>query len=401
MAFFKRDDIVIKYGGDDSRFQKVNRRVMTTGKKLKGFFADVGSSISGMFGRTLIGTIAAVGAAFATLTKRAISFGDSIAKTADKIGINVEALQQLRYAAKVVGVEQGTLDMGLQRFSRRIGEAANGTGELYKDIERLGIELRNADGTMRPLTEIMFDFADAVAAADSKQEQLRLTFKAVDSEAAGLVNLFRQGGDGMRYWMDRAVELGLVLDENLVRKAEVVEQAWDEFWSRQTTKLKRFALNVVQFLGGSVQEFMTLEEVQAALAEKRLTLEKAQRQAEQSRNANARASARRRVSELTEEIKGLEEKEAIMRRIAAIEAGNINASGGATGGTTKTGTAGSRAVTTDDWRTKTPEQIGAALSDFRSGRISQWELPIPIKVRGELVWEDEISNRADETGGRD
>jgi len=45
MAFFKRDDIVIKYGGDDSRFQKVNRRVMTTGKKLKGFFADVGSSI--------------------------------------------------------------------------------------------------------------------------------------------------------------------------------------------------------------------------------------------------------------------------------------------------------------------------------------------------------------------
>jgi hypothetical protein len=60
---------------------------------------------------------------------RSISAADAIGKTADKIGVGVEALQELRFAAKASGVEQQTLDMALQRFTRRAAEAAQGTGE--------------------------------------------------------------------------------------------------------------------------------------------------------------------------------------------------------------------------------------------------------------------------------
>jgi hypothetical protein len=52
-------------------------------------------------------------------------------QTADTIGVGVEALQELRFAAKASGVEQQTLDMALQRFTRRAAEAAppsTGTG---------------------------------------------------------------------------------------------------------------------------------------------------------------------------------------------------------------------------------------------------------------------------------
>jgi hypothetical protein len=42
----------------------------------------------------------------------------------DTIGVGVEALQELRFAAKASGVEQQTLDMALQRFTRRTAEAA-------------------------------------------------------------------------------------------------------------------------------------------------------------------------------------------------------------------------------------------------------------------------------------
>ena len=38
-------------------------------------------------------------------------------------------LQELRFAAKASGIEQQTLDMALQRFTRRAAEAAQGTGE--------------------------------------------------------------------------------------------------------------------------------------------------------------------------------------------------------------------------------------------------------------------------------
>jgi hypothetical protein len=231
----------------------------------------------------------------------------------------------------------------------------------------------------------------------------------------------------------------------LVRKAEVVQQAWDEFWDRQTTRLKRFALNVVRWLGGSVKEFMTLEEVQEALAEARDKLAQAE---ERNQKAGARGQGQRAaaIRQLQQEIAELEEKEAVMLRIAAIEAGGAAAAAGTTTVAGKKKPGG--AAVAEDWRDKTPEQIGAALSDFRSGKISSWELaeraglsppgtaeaiakeqtamsrgtpetfaptnfeaslremaakmePIPIKVRGELVWEDGLQDAADEYGGRD
>ncbi len=68
--------------------------------------------------RTLGGALAGVATVggLAALVNRSISAADAIGKTADKIGVGVEALQELRFAAKASGVEQQTLDMALQRF---------------------------------------------------------------------------------------------------------------------------------------------------------------------------------------------------------------------------------------------------------------------------------------------
>jgi hypothetical protein len=67
--------------------------------------------------RTLGGALAGVVTVggLAALVDRSISTADAIGKTADKIGVGVEALQELRFAAKASGVEQQTLDMALQR----------------------------------------------------------------------------------------------------------------------------------------------------------------------------------------------------------------------------------------------------------------------------------------------
>jgi hypothetical protein len=62
--------------------------------------------------RTLGGALAGVATfgGLAELVKRSLSAADAIGKTADKIGVGVEALQELRFAAKASGVEQQTLD---------------------------------------------------------------------------------------------------------------------------------------------------------------------------------------------------------------------------------------------------------------------------------------------------
>ena len=84
----------------------------------------------------------------AALVDRSISAASTIGKTADTIGVGVEALQGLRFAAKASGVEQQALDRALQRFTRRAAEAAHGTGE--KDMPaQMGIALRDQSGNLR------------------------------------------------------------------------------------------------------------------------------------------------------------------------------------------------------------------------------------------------------------
>lgn len=166
---------------------------------------------------------AAVGAtavAYAGLTRQAITAADHLAKTADKIGLTVEGLQELRFAADRAGVSQRALDMGIQRFARRLGEAQQGTGVLAKDLQALGIQLRNSDGSLRSTESVLDDYADAIKRAQTPQEQLRLAFKAFDSEGAALVNMLKNGSAGLDEMRRNANDLGLVMSESTARKAE-------------------------------------------------------------------------------------------------------------------------------------------------------------------------------------
>ena len=173
-----------------------------------------------------VAAVAFAGAAAAAFTaqqaRAAIAYGDAVAKTADKVGVTVEELQELRFAAEQSGVGTASLDMALQRFARRMGEAAKGTGELAKTAKELGIEFENADGSMQSTSQLLEQYADAIGRADTQQEKLRLTFKAFDSEGAALVNLLRDGSAEMKELSKQAADLGIVLDEDTARSAEII-----------------------------------------------------------------------------------------------------------------------------------------------------------------------------------
>ncbi|RLC00597.1 MAG: phage tail tape measure protein [Deltaproteobacteria bacterium] len=165
-----------------------------------------------------------IGASFSVSAfKNAIAFGDALAKTADKVGLSVESLQELRFAAEQSGVNVRTLDMAMQRFSRRVGEAADGTGELVKTFAKLGIETRDADGNIKDINDLLNEFAEAIGAVESPTEQLALAFKAFDSEGAALINMLRDGTEGLDELREAARDAGIVMDEETARSAEILQ----------------------------------------------------------------------------------------------------------------------------------------------------------------------------------
>lgn len=174
----------------------------------------------------------AVAAAFATdrliaFGNQAITTADKVAKTAAKIGLATDALQELRFAAARSGVETTALDMGLQRFTRRVAEAVQGSGELKGTLDQYNIAVKNADGSTRDTVDVLGDLADVIQAVESDSERLRISFKAFDSEGAALVNALRGGSEGLAELRAQAHETGNVIDADLLVNFEAARDAID------------------------------------------------------------------------------------------------------------------------------------------------------------------------------
>jgi len=152
-------------------------------------------------------------------TRRVVSSLDNIAKTADRLGLTTDALQELRSAAEQSGVSVNTFDMAMQRFGRRLAEARQGTGEAQKAFEEMGISLVDAGGRARSMEDVLGDVANAMSQMTNQTDRNRLAMRLFDSEGVALVNMLRDGADGMDQMRQEARDLGIVIDEELIRGA--------------------------------------------------------------------------------------------------------------------------------------------------------------------------------------
>jgi len=191
-------------------FSSFNSSLDRSRKRMRGLSVALGGLVS-IAGALRLGQ----------LTQDAVKFGSQIAITANKIGLSADSLQALRLAGEqFAGVQSQTVDMALQRFSRRLGEADKGTGELKGTLDQLGISTRNADGSIKSVEQAFFEYSDAMANAENAQEQLRLAFKAFDSEGAVLVELAKRGSKELKGFMKTARETGAVMSSTMTEKAK-------------------------------------------------------------------------------------------------------------------------------------------------------------------------------------
>lgn len=162
-------------------------------------------------------------AATVALTKMSMSSIDNLAKTADKIGATTESLAGLRHAAEQTGVSSNTLDMAMQRLTRRVSEAASGTGEAKDALIELGLNAQSLEKL--PLDTQMEKIATAMGGVESQADRVRLAMKLFDSEGVSLVNTLGLGAEGLQEMAKEAEQLGLAVSRV---EAKQIEMANDE-----------------------------------------------------------------------------------------------------------------------------------------------------------------------------
>ncbi len=242
----------------DKRLGKFEASAKKKATGIRGAFKKIASSVKSI-GPAIAAVAAAVGVGFLINgVKNALKFGDSISQVSKKIGFGAEALQELRFAAEQNGIAQNTLDLALQRFSRRVAEAAVGTGEAKKALEEMNIELRDANGNFVGNEKVLADVADAFARTSSSSDRLRLAFKLFDSEGAGLVNLLSQGAAGMQIFRDQARNLGLVFDADVIKKTEQMNSQFSIVTQVLSTTMTQAFLDIAPIVTDLATEFSEL-----------------------------------------------------------------------------------------------------------------------------------------------
>lgn len=216
-------------------------RLSSSAKRAVFSMENVGAAARRM--GVAVGAAAAAGAtALGIMVKKAIDTADAAGKTATKIGVAVEELTALRYAAELNGVEQAQFDTALQRLSRRLAEYAKGTGEAKIALEELGISAFNANGKLKTADQVMREVADRFARMEDSAVKTRLAFKLFDTEGVVMINMLNQGSRGINALTDEARKFGVVIDKEAADKAA----AFNDAISRIKTQLSGAAMTIAE-----------------------------------------------------------------------------------------------------------------------------------------------------------
>ena len=194
-----------------------------------------------------IGGIGAVTFGLIRMANKSIDSADGIGKLSARLGASTEALSQYKHVADLSGVSFKTLSTGWQRMTRRISDAAKGTGVAKKALVELGISAKDLN-ELKP--EDQFEaIAEALSGVKNQSDKVRLSMKIFDSEGVSLLQTMNSGAAGIRKMREEANALGLTLSKDQVQSAERANDA--------ITKLKgsfsAMSLVLGQELTGSIE----------------------------------------------------------------------------------------------------------------------------------------------------
>lgn len=194
--------------------KKSQKNLSATSASFAALGRAVGPLVAALSARALVGAL-----------QNVVTTLDDIGKTADRIGVTTDQLQELRAVAESAGVEQSVLDNSIEKLGKNLAEASIGIGTAKVALEQLNLSADNLIGL--GLDGAMDKIADAVNKVESPMERTALATQLFGRSGAPLLNLLREGSEGMAQMRQEARDLGIVIDEALVREAEDAQTQLD------------------------------------------------------------------------------------------------------------------------------------------------------------------------------
>jgi hypothetical protein len=112
------------------------------------------------------------------------------------------------------------LGRSFQKLNVNAIKAAQGSDAAQKAFRTLGVQVKNADGTLRGTEELLLDVADKFATMKDGAQKAALAQEVFGKGAQRLIPFLNQGREGIQKLRDEADKLGFTLSGNTAAAAE-------------------------------------------------------------------------------------------------------------------------------------------------------------------------------------
>ena len=172
---------------------------------------------------SMAAAMAAVGAAIVEAGKKLVEFAkegaaysDSVLTTSQITGIATDKLQEYMYAAELVDVSIDTLTGSMAKQIKSMKSAQDGSKTMVEAYEKLGVEIMNADGTLRDSDEVYWEIIAALGSMENETERDALAMTILGKSAQELNPLIEAGAEKMEELGKQAHDAGYVLSDEML-----------------------------------------------------------------------------------------------------------------------------------------------------------------------------------------
>lgn len=241
--------------GSQSATREMEADMLRSSSRINQAMASVSSNI-GTFGKAFAGGLVGgvVGAAFSGFSRNLDGVIRQVAQIGDeakRAGVEVEAFQQWGYVARQNRIDIGALTDGFKELNLRADEfVVTGKGSAAEAFTRLGYTANDLKTKLQDPSALMLEIIGRMEGLD-KAAQIRIAdeiFGGTGGER--FVELLGQGENGIRKVMDEAKSAGIVIDAELVQRADDLDKRFAAIQERLASGFKNAVVSFGDTLFG-------------------------------------------------------------------------------------------------------------------------------------------------------
>ena len=264
---------------ESEEYRKLQREIIETESKLKTFnaqlnkvgqvnlramseqFRDMGNKLTsaGQAMRGLSTAAAAVVASIGAVTVKSGKWADDINTMSKVYSIGTKELQQYSAAAELVDVDVETIAKSHVKLEKTMMSASKGTGASAEAFEKLGVDITNADGSLREGDAVWQDTISALGKMENETERDAIAMQLMGKSAAELNPLIEDGGETYKQVSDTLSKYGLdFIDQETLDQANEFNDSLDTIKAVGMVAFQQLGTQLAAYLAPAMEKVVDL-----------------------------------------------------------------------------------------------------------------------------------------------